>query len=66
MMNAIDEYRAGMKELGATDAEINDKIMIKANFYLERRKQKLSAKLDAAMQLMTTGELLKLEGGENQ
>lgn len=64
MMNAIEEYRAGMKELGATDAEINDKIMIKANFYLERRKQRLSAKLDAAMQLMTTGELLKLEGGE--
>lgn len=64
MMNAIEEYRAGMKGLGATDAEINDKIMIKANFYLERRKQKLSAKLDAAMQLMTTGELLKLEGGE--
>ena len=63
MMNAIEEYRAGMKELGATDAEINDKIMIKANFYLERRKQRLSAKLDAAMQLMTTGELLKLEGG---
>lgn len=63
-MNAIEEYRAGMKELGATDAEINDKIMIKANFYLERRKHQLSEKLDAAMQLMTTGELLKLEGGE--
>ena len=63
-MNAIEEYRAGMKELGATDAEINDKIMVKANFYLERRKQKLSERLDAAMQLMTTGELLKLEGGE--
>ena len=62
-MNAIEQYRAGMKALGATDAEINDKIMIKANFYLERRKQQLSAKLDAAMELMTTEELLKLEGG---
>lgn len=63
-MNAIEEYRAGMKALGVTDAEINDKIMIKANFYLERRKKQLSEKLDAAMQLMTTEELLKLEGGE--
>lgn len=63
-MNAIEQFRAGMKALGVTDAVINDKIMIKANFYLERRRQQLSAKLDAAMQLMTTEELLKLEGGE--
>lgn len=63
-MNAIEQYRAGMKALGYSEDFINGKIMDATYTVLTNRRLRLFRELNNALETMTDSELLALvEGG---
>ena len=64
-MNAIEQYRAGMKALGESEETINENIMNAASRVLRERRLHLYRELDRSLGAMTDSELLALvKGGE--
>ena len=64
-MNAIEQYRAGMKALGYSDEFIDEKIKDSAHRVLSDRRLRLFRELNSAFETMTDSELLSLvKGGE--
>ena len=64
-MNAIEQYRAGMKALGFSDDFINEKIKDSSHRVLNDRRLRLFRELNSAFETMTDSELLALvKGGE--
>ena len=65
-MNAIEQYRAGMKALGYSDEFIDEKIKDSAHRVLSDRRLRLFRELNSAFETMTDSELLSLVKGGAQ
>ena len=64
-MNAIEQFRAGMRKLGYTDQHINGEIRYAvSNERMDRKRQLVCDVLLEAVHAMTDEELAALEGGE--
>ena len=63
-MNAIDQFRAGMKELGYADQITDSEIRYAAASERAARRRQLCDNLFKAVSGMTDSELKALEGGE--
>lgn len=62
-MNAIDQFRAGMKDLGYTYQEIDIEIRLIAASERAARCRRLRENINEAVRGMTDAELKALEGG---
>ena len=57
-MNAIEQYRAGMKALGHSEKEIEEKLASAATILLLQRQTTLFKELEEKTQIMASWEFL--------